>query len=171
MWHNEAIGIPMPSEILMVNCWKSSFCQEGMAIYGTKLSRVCRFFVDNQFPHCYTSGGFQMLKMSGNNSVVECNLAKVEVAGSNPVSRSKQTIKTPVADKAAGVLCVHGLSRAKKVRNKSWSPVPEIERARNKTWPPVPGIYLDLALLVQIAVPNPFFLLVCYFWWSCSSGT
>jgi hypothetical protein len=27
--------------------------------------------------------------MSGNNSVVECNLAKVEVAGSNPVSRSK----------------------------------------------------------------------------------
>src|SRR6185369_5771671 len=27
--------------------------------------------------------------LSGNNSVVECNLAKVEVAGSNPVSRSK----------------------------------------------------------------------------------
>ena len=26
--------------------------------------------------------------LSGNNSVVECNLAKVEVAGSNPVSRS-----------------------------------------------------------------------------------
>ena len=26
--------------------------------------------------------------MSGNNSAVECNLAKVEVAGSNPVSRS-----------------------------------------------------------------------------------
>ena len=26
--------------------------------------------------------------MSGSNSVVECNLAKVEVAGSNPVSRS-----------------------------------------------------------------------------------
>ncbi len=25
----------------------------------------------------------------GNNSVVECNLAKVEVAGSNPVSRSR----------------------------------------------------------------------------------
>jgi hypothetical protein len=25
---------------------------------------------------------------SGNNSVVECDLAKVEVAGSNPVSRS-----------------------------------------------------------------------------------
>jgi len=28
---------------------------------------------------------------SGNNSVVECNLAKVEVAGSNPVSRSIQS--------------------------------------------------------------------------------
>jgi hypothetical protein len=27
---------------------------------------------------------------SGNNSAVECNLAKVEVAGSNPVSRSKE---------------------------------------------------------------------------------
>ena len=26
--------------------------------------------------------------LSGSNSVVECNLAKVEVAGSNPVSRS-----------------------------------------------------------------------------------
>ena len=25
----------------------------------------------------------------GNNSAVECNLAKVEVAGSNPVSRSR----------------------------------------------------------------------------------
>ncbi len=32
--------------------------------------------------------------MGGNNSVVECNLAKVEVAGSNPVSRSRQFIKT-----------------------------------------------------------------------------
>ncbi len=29
--------------------------------------------------------------LSGNNSVVECDLAKVEVAGSNPVSRSKKT--------------------------------------------------------------------------------
>ena len=27
-------------------------------------------------------------RASGNNSVVECDLAKVEVAGSNPVSRS-----------------------------------------------------------------------------------
>ncbi len=27
---------------------------------------------------------------SGNNSVVECDLAKVEVAGSNPVSRSSK---------------------------------------------------------------------------------
>ena len=26
--------------------------------------------------------------LSGNNSVVECNLAKVEVGGSNPLSRS-----------------------------------------------------------------------------------
>ena len=31
----------------------------------------------------------------GNNSVVECNLAKVEVAGSNPVSRSIFLISNP----------------------------------------------------------------------------
>jgi hypothetical protein len=30
----------------------------------------------------------------GNNSVVECNLAKVEVAGSNPVSRSTSQLKS-----------------------------------------------------------------------------
>ena len=33
--------------------------------------------------------------VSGNNSVVECDLAKVEVAGSNPVSRSNNFL--PVA--------------------------------------------------------------------------
>jgi hypothetical protein len=31
---------------------------------------------------------------SGNNSVVECDLAKVEVAGSNPVSRSNLRART-----------------------------------------------------------------------------
>jgi hypothetical protein len=31
---------------------------------------------------------FTMVGLSGSNSVVECDLAKVEVAGSNPVSRS-----------------------------------------------------------------------------------
>ena len=30
------------------------------------------------------------IDICGSNSVVECNLAKVEVAGSNPVSRSKR---------------------------------------------------------------------------------
>lgn len=30
----------------------------------------------------------------GNNSVVECDLAKVEVAGSNPVSRSILTVSS-----------------------------------------------------------------------------
>ena len=33
---------------------------------------------------------FTMVRLSGSNSVVECDLAKVEVAGSNPVSRSKK---------------------------------------------------------------------------------
>ncbi len=31
---------------------------------------------------------YNRFSLSGSNSVVECNLAKVEVAGSNPVSRS-----------------------------------------------------------------------------------
>ncbi len=31
---------------------------------------------------------------SGNNSVVECDLAKVEVAGSNPVSRSNFRLRS-----------------------------------------------------------------------------
>ena len=30
--------------------------------------------------------------LSGSNSVVECDLAKVEVAGSNPVSRSRSSL-------------------------------------------------------------------------------
>jgi hypothetical protein len=34
--------------------------------------------------------------MSGNNSVVECNLAKVEVASSNLVSRSSIALLSPV---------------------------------------------------------------------------
>jgi hypothetical protein len=33
--------------------------------------------------------GYNLHSERGSNSVVECNLAKVEVAGSNPVSRSK----------------------------------------------------------------------------------
>jgi hypothetical protein len=33
-------------------------------------------------------GSFILIKLGGSNSVVECDLAKVEVAGSNPVSRS-----------------------------------------------------------------------------------
>ncbi len=39
---------------------------------------------------CRESYGLFIIKLpSGSNSVVECDLAKVEVAGSNPVSRSK----------------------------------------------------------------------------------
>ena len=39
--------------------------------------------IDNPQTH-----GYIHTPKRGNNSVVECNLAKVEVAGSNPVSRS-----------------------------------------------------------------------------------
>ena len=44
------------------------------------------------------------LGKGGNNSVVECDLAKVEVAGSNPVSRS--SFFEPAG---AGFFCVRGL--------------------------------------------------------------
>ena len=37
----------------------------------------------------------------GNNSVVECDLAKVEVAGSNPVSRSNIETSGPVGPPSA----------------------------------------------------------------------
>ena len=46
-------------------------------------------------PHCSAFRQFSIWQadgtislLSGSNSVVECDLAKVEVAGSNPVSRS-----------------------------------------------------------------------------------
>lgn len=35
---------------------------------------------------------YKSVSSSGSNSAVECNLAKVEVAGSNPVSRSKNSV-------------------------------------------------------------------------------
>ena len=47
--------------------------------------------------------------VSGNNSVVECDLAKVEVAGSNPVSRSNlnrgaSPRRTPIHARSRGSL-------------------------------------------------------------------
>src|SRR5436309_12948706 len=45
------------------------------------------------YPIC--SAGYNQLRpLSGNNSVVECDLAKVEVAGSNPVSRSRILLRS-----------------------------------------------------------------------------
>ena len=37
----------------------------------------------------FGDGWYNISLLSGSNSVVECDLAKVEVAGSNPVSRSR----------------------------------------------------------------------------------
>ncbi len=52
-------------------------------------------------------GLFIIEKQSGSNSVVECDLAKVEVAGSNPVSRSRNSAP------AKGLLyCAGGVSCA-----------------------------------------------------------
>ncbi len=49
------------------------------------------FFIDSrQIVLLYIHPLARRARLSGNNSVVECNLAKVEVAGSNPVSRSKK---------------------------------------------------------------------------------
>lgn len=44
-------------------------------------------FLDSPHPAAYPSHPPD--GTCGNNSVVECNLAKVEVVGSNPISRSK----------------------------------------------------------------------------------
>ncbi len=48
--------------------------------------------------------------LSGNNSVVECDLAKVEVAGSNPVSRSNffPSSRAVVAAPFLSALARHG---------------------------------------------------------------
>ena len=42
-------------------------------------------------------GPFPIRPYCGSNSVVECNLAKVDVAGSNPVSRSEEYAKVRVS--------------------------------------------------------------------------
>ena len=47
--------------------------------------------------------------LSGSNSVVECDLAKVEVAGSTPVSRSK--VSLAVAPRTREGLCSQGQHR------------------------------------------------------------
>ncbi len=55
-------------------------------------SRDCRRGRGSDSPTgcCSASGRYCILGFSsGSNSAVECDLAKVEVAGSNPVSRSK----------------------------------------------------------------------------------
>jgi hypothetical protein len=44
--------------------------------------------------------GSALRSVGGNNSVVECDLAKVEVAGSNPVSRSNFGTSRPSAARA-----------------------------------------------------------------------
>ena len=55
---------------------------EGALFRDAGLSGASLLWYDNDF------------RASGNNSVVECDLAKVEVAGSNPVSRSNFYDKT-----------------------------------------------------------------------------
>ena len=56
-------------------------------------------------------GGSALRLVGGNNSVVECDLAKVEVAGSNPVSRSNIDV-APVG-RLCALRCVG-----------AWSPTP-----------------------------------------------
>ena len=72
---------PLPSESMrLMTIW----C--GPRVYGRRNRAVteCLLGVDIVLQSGYDAS------RCGNNSVVECNLAKVEVAGSNPVSRSKR---------------------------------------------------------------------------------
>ena len=58
----------------------------GFAVFSLHPKKSDAFFtkeIDKSPRH-----GYIHTPKRGNNSVVECNLAKVEVAGSNPVSRS-----------------------------------------------------------------------------------
>jgi hypothetical protein len=57
--------------------------------------------------------GVAVYDAGGNNSVVECDLAKVEVAGSNPVSRSTlRAVQAKVAHRSRAAAKVGGRDRA-----------------------------------------------------------
>ena len=70
--YNVSVELSYPAHFIHKNPYK-------------KTLKKYAFFVDRQIKVMYKS-----VSSSGSNSAVECNLAKVEVAGSNPVSRSRQ---------------------------------------------------------------------------------
>ena len=73
--------VPLPSRLTVFGLRSSGACGRsavGCATVGV-LAQVEMAVVHSEVA---------VLDESGNNSVVECDLAKVEVAGSNPVSRS-----------------------------------------------------------------------------------
>ena len=57
--------------------------------------------------------------MSGNNSVVECDLAKVEVAGSNPVSRSTRMAAWPSGKATACKAVILQFKSGSRLQNKT----------------------------------------------------
>jgi hypothetical protein len=67
-------------------------------------------------PHWTFNGTRSELK-SGSNSVVECDLAKVEVAGSNPVSRSRIAV---TSDKPPGAVLTFSLATGLKGAVPKW---------------------------------------------------
>ena len=52
---------------------------------------IVSIITNHNKPLTYSFDLYYISMKGGNNSAVECNLAKVEVAGSNPVSRSIKT--------------------------------------------------------------------------------
>ena len=65
---------------------------------------------------------------SGNNSVVECDLAKVEVAGSNPVSRSIHYSRGPLAPLGTLRFRLFFFGRRRQVvRQRSAKPPPPVQ--------------------------------------------
>ncbi len=74
-------------------------------------SAITKCGVESLWPNKLTKNwpDFKMV-LSGNNSVVECNLAKVEVGGSNPLSRSifpLGILELPVSEKSGNNLALH----------------------------------------------------------------
>ena len=106
----------------------------------------------------------------GSNSVVECNLAKVEVAGSNPVSRSTKS-KKPYASKA---FFVRGHNSTVECQLPKLKVTGSNPAARSST-PEGLGLYLSPFLLSSVChfPPYPSYTSVTFAFLLCSwhSGT
>ena len=107
---------------------------------------------------CYSG----LFSTSGNNSVVECDLAKVEVAGSNPVSRSNFCIQSsndrPPVDPTHHTQLALAFERRRRqvVRQRSAKPPSPVQI---RAAPPISHWQISLCRLcseMTMSLPVPF---------------